>query len=198
MQMVRIMQLYTGLNWQRNIGRRFTVLRVHPAVVLSVGARSTTVYLINAILGALSASQKTNHYQERLTSENCRAFFIFSPENLELLERYRTFAPYSWDKRAGCTAPWWGRSHSPRCLKASYSKVRVTPPDVTTFPKQHKEEPLFYAAQLMSFGSIQLRLQGNVAIPDAKIRFSTTFAIVIAVFPVTFNLFNVFSQWRYM
>jgi len=49
-------------------------------------------------------------------------------------------------------------------LKASYSRVRVTPPDVTTFPKQHKEEPLFYAAHLMGFGSIQLRLQGNVVI----------------------------------
>ncbi len=76
-QMAVIMFLYTGLNWQRNIGRRFTVLRVHPAVVLSVEARSTTVWLINVIPGALSASQKTNHYQERLTSENVGRSLFF-------------------------------------------------------------------------------------------------------------------------
>ena len=86
MQTAHIMFLCIGSNWRRNIGRRFTVLLVHLAVVLSVAARSTTVWLINAILGALSASQKTNHYQERLTSENVgRSLFFFARKFGEII-----------------------------------------------------------------------------------------------------------------
>ena len=39
----------------------------------------------------------------------------------------------------------------------------------------NKDEPSYLAARLVGFGSIQLCLQGNVAIPGAKIRFSNDF-----------------------
>ena len=46
----------------------------------------------------------------------------------------------------------------------------------------NKDEPPYLVARLVGFSSIHLRLQGNVAIPDAKIHFPATFATSDVIF----------------
>ena len=55
-----IMSLCTGLNWQRNIGRKSIVQQVHLVVALCVAAMSMTVWDINEKLVASFVSQWTN------------------------------------------------------------------------------------------------------------------------------------------
>jgi len=46
----------------------------------------------------------------------------------------------------------------------------------------NKDEPPYLAARLVGFGSIQLRLQGNVAIPAAKVRIFCRIIVIVSRF----------------